>query len=187
MAWNPNIPQPTDSLSQSQADILANFQALDPLFNDGVQNWVTLPVQGSAPATAASELALYSKSVSGTPQLFMRQQSNGTEFDFTSAGATTNGWARLPSGIILKWGQAAMPSGGSSAQPSQTVTYPVGASIPVFTTVFQVFLSQIWTTNQTSIGSNGFGLNASTTTNFKVTWSGNNSSGATLCYLAIGI
>lgn len=137
MAWNPNIPQPNDALSQSQADILANFQALDALFNDGVQNWVTLPVQGSAPVTAAAELALYSKSVSGTPQLFMRQQSNGAEFNFTSSLQASSGWSRLPSGILLKWG-----SSTPTRNTLGTVTYNTGGSIPAFTTVFSVIVSQ---------------------------------------------
>lgn len=138
MAFNPNIPQPTDALSQSQADILANFQAIAPLFDQGIQDFVILPVQGSAPTTAASELALYSKSVSGTPQLFMRQQSNGTEFDFTSSLKADSGWARLPSGILIKWGPATVPSRNTLA----TVTYNTGGSIPAFTTVYSVMASQ---------------------------------------------
>ena len=134
MAFNPNIPQPTDSLSQSQQDILANFQAIAPLFNQGIQDFVVLPVQGSAPTTAASEVALYSKSVSGTPQLFMRQQSNGTEFDFTSALKTTNGWARLPSGLLIKWGVATI----ASRNTLTTVTFPTGGSIPAFASILIV-------------------------------------------------
>ena len=31
MPFNPNVPQPTDYISASQAQILANFQALAPV------------------------------------------------------------------------------------------------------------------------------------------------------------
>jgi hypothetical protein len=83
-----------------------------------------------------------------------------------------------------------MPSGGSNAvsNPGQTVTYPVAATIPVFAAVYQIFFSQRFTVGSgTSLGSNGFGLYASTINNFAVTWSGNNASNTVLTYLAIGI
>lgn len=165
MAFNPNIPQPTDSLSQSQQDILANFQAIAPLFDQGIQNFVILPVQGSAPATGASELALYSKAVSGTPQLFMRQQSNGAEFNFTSSLQASSGWARLPSGILIKWGSATAPSRNSLA----TVTYNTGGGIPAFVAVYSVMVSQTFAAGP-STGDLNVVVSAGnfTTTNFQI-------------------
>lgn len=68
MAYAPNIPQPTDKLSDSQGVLLSNFQQLDTSFgtdhyafsngtsNNGFHNTITTPlVVGSAhPATAAA-------------------------------------------------------------------------------------------------------------------------------------
>ncbi len=140
MAYNANIPNANDKLSQSQAQIKANFQALAPLLEEGETPWIALPVQGSAPATDPNEIALYSKAVSGVPQLFMRQQSNGAEFNFTSSLQATYGWTRLPSGILIKWGNETVPQRNQMA----TVTYNVG-SIPVFTNVFTVIATQYFT------------------------------------------
>lgn len=137
MAFNPNIPQPNDALSQSQADILANFQAIAPLFNQGIQQFVKLPEQPSAPPTNANEIALYSKDVSGATQLFMRRESNGTEINFTSSLQASSGWARLPSGILLKWG-----SSTPTRNTLGTVTFNTGAGIPVFTSIFSVMVCQ---------------------------------------------
>jgi len=164
MAFNPNIPQPSDSLSQSQADILANFQAIEPLFSQGIQDFVILPAQGSAPATGASEIALYSKTVSGAPQLFMRQQSNGTEYNFTSSLQASSGWARLPSGILIKWGNAT-----PTRNTLGTVTYNAGAGIPVFTAVYSVMASQTFAAGP-STGNLNVAVSAGnfTTTTFQV-------------------
>lgn len=63
MPYNPNIPQPTDILSDSQGDLLGNFQALDTSFgidhykfsdltaNNGFHNKVTTPVFVANPPT----------------------------------------------------------------------------------------------------------------------------------------
>lgn len=165
MAFNPNIPQASDSLSQSQADILANFQAIAPLFDQGIQPFVILPEQGSAPTTAANEVALYSKDVSGASQLFMRRESNGTEINFTSSLQSNSGWARLPSGILLKWGPATVPSRNSLA----TVTFNTGGSIPVFTAIYSVMVSQTFSAGP-STGDLNVAVSAGnfTTTTFEV-------------------
>lgn len=164
MAYNANIPQPSDSLSQSQADILANFQAIAPLFNQGIQQFIILPEQTSAPATNANEIALYSKDVSGSSQLFMRRESNGVELNFTSSLQASSGWSRLPSGILIKWG---------SATPTRntlgTVTYNTGGGIPVFTAVYSVMVSQTFGAGP-STGDLNVAVSAGnfTTTNFQV-------------------
>lgn len=71
MPYDPNIPMPNDDLSDSQVDLLANFQQLDTSFgidhytfsnataNNGKHNQVTTPVQGSHPATSANEPKFY--------------------------------------------------------------------------------------------------------------------------------
>ena len=141
-----NIPQASDRLKDSQSDILENFQAIKELidinhntFNTadfGKHKFVTFPQQGSDPSTAAGEVALFSaiSPYSGVPELSVRLQSNGPSIEFTSADGSTNGWARLPSGILLKWGQ-------SSANGLATITFPAGATIPAFTNIFQMLVT----------------------------------------------
>ena len=119
MAWQPNKPAATDRISSSQADIQGNFQALDNIFN-GINNFIKLPVQGSAPTTTSSQMALYSRtsSASGSsrPEMVVERQSSSPssapEFliEFTalqtiSSPPNTSGWTRLPSGLVIKWGK----------------------------------------------------------------------------------
>ena len=77
MAYKPNIPQSTDNLSQSQIDMLGNFQQLNTSFlvdhytfadltaNNGKHNTVTTPAYvaapptGLAPTTNANEPRFY--------------------------------------------------------------------------------------------------------------------------------
>lgn len=103
MVYNNNIPQPTDRPSDSQSDLLANFQDLktfldrnheaivDPSVNldEGKHIYLQMPEQGVAPTTAADEGALYTK-VSGTAtQLFFREESNGAERQLTGIAPTS--------------------------------------------------------------------------------------------------
>lgn len=168
MAWNPNIPQPTDALSQSQADILANFQALDALFDGGIQNFVLLPVQSSGPTTTSTEVALYSKvGISTLQELFFRRVSSGVEIDCTGSLQANLGWSRLPSGILLKWGFATVSARNTLA----TVTYNTGGTIPVFNNVFNVTAQVTFTGTSGSVQNNiniALGVGNITTTTFDV-------------------
>lgn len=117
MAYNSDIPQSTDDPSQSQGQIVANFQELNTFLsvnhvalNDsdqGKHNFLNLPEQSSAPATAANEGGLYTKEVSGATQLFYRDESSGTERQITNAfTAATNGTLTIPGGLLIQWGFA---------------------------------------------------------------------------------
>ncbi len=192
MAYNQNIPQPTDLISQSQSALLANFQAIQTLLavnhgifgaiDEGKHKWVTFPNQGSAPATGAGEVALYSQNstLTSTSELVFRRESNGTSYEFTSALASASGWARLPSGILLKWGNFATVPG------SNTVSFPVAATIPVFSSIFQVLIS----TKGVAANDSFVLLNSFTTTDMTV-YSTQRTSTTTavsaFTYLAIGI
>jgi len=136
MSYNNNIPQSTDKIKDSQAALLANFQALKQLIDinhgtfsaadEGKHKWVTMPNQAAAPATGAAEIALYAKLVGGASQLFMRKESSGAESNFTSATtSTTNGTTTLPSGIIIKWGRATSDAAGLSTV-TFTTAFPTG-------------------------------------------------------------
>ena len=149
MAYNPNVPDPASQrFKDSQPLILGNFQDIGTgfnlnhvAFNNGVDTgkhkFLQMPVQASAPTTNATEMGLYTKTSTRTlqPEMFVRRQTNGTEIEFTGCLAATNGWTILPSGILLKWGQQAI------AATPQVITYPVAATIPVFSSVFMVDLS----------------------------------------------
>lgn len=142
MAYNENIPQATDNPSQSQPQLLANFQEINTAFNlnhadfntadQGKHSFLQMPEQTSAPATAADEGALYSQesSLTAVTELVFRRESNGDEIEFTGGSLSTNGWTRLPSGILLKWGTINAGAGASSNN------FPTGASIPVFSAVY---------------------------------------------------
>ena len=133
MAYLANIPQAGDKLSQSQADILANFVAIGELL-DPNSGAIIFPQQGADHVTPINQVALYSKdspSSPGTTALFFRPESNGTPIDITSCGKTNPGWLMLPCGIIVKWGQSVgIPYGTTGTAPLVN-----GAGIPNITTL----------------------------------------------------
>ena len=130
MAYNQNIPQPGDQLSQSQADLLANFQAIQTLIDinhvdfasgdAGKHKWITFPVQGAIPPAgsgfAAGEIGLYNAADAFTTknELYINKTNQATvvQVPLTASILSSNsapasasaGWTQLPSGIILRWG-----------------------------------------------------------------------------------
>ena len=146
MVYTVDIPQPTDDPSQSQGQILGNFQGINTLVNvnhvdfdeadEGKHKFLQMPEQAAAPATAANEAGLFAQesSLTAVTELVFRRESSGTEIEFTGLLANTNGWTRLPSGILLKWGSGS----GSGAV---TVVFPTGATIPAFSNVFSAQVS----------------------------------------------
>src|SRR5690606_9784890 len=112
-------------------------------FNLGVETgkhkFLQMPAQGAAPATNATEMGLYTKNgIFGTPEMFIRRQGSGLEISFTEkeTNGVNNGWTRLPSGIILKWGFAAPVGTGPS-----TIVFPISGTIPVFNNLYNVQLT----------------------------------------------
>lgn len=198
MAYSNAIPQPTDRLKDSQQDILDNFAALKTLIDvnhgtfgaadEGKHKFVTMPEQGSAPTTAVNEMALYTQlsSLSGNSELVIRNENNGASVEFTSSVKATNGWSRLPSGVLIKWGTAS-----ANRNTLSTITFPTGGTIPAFTAIYSV------TGNQTfAAGPSTGDLNTAacignfTTTNFQVYARANglpNSGAISIAYVAIGI
>lgn len=141
ITYSPNIPQATDQISQSQPQILENFQGINTLLavdhatfassNAGFHNKTTFPVQGSAPSFTAGNIGLYNllDSVSTVNQLFINLQ-DGTNVPITAAAKAANpGYTYLPSGLLVKWGTG-------TANGSTVITYPTGATIPVFNNVY---------------------------------------------------
>lgn len=141
--YNPDIPQATDEPSASQPELLQNAQGINNWTNvdhykfdendAGKHRQVTLPAQAD-PTTAADEIALFCKNgpISGIPELFLRQQSNGAVIPVTEHGA---GWTYLPSGLLLKWGS------GTATGYQASFSFPTNPGIPVFTNVFFISVS----------------------------------------------
>lgn len=122
MTYNPNIPNPTDLLSNSQGQIKTNFQQLDTVFGKnhyefsnssgpaGKHKFVEMPIT-TVPATLGGEGSLYTKT-SGQSQLYYTSDAGGLEYQMTRAidaniatfGTATNGWTFLPGGLIMKYG-----------------------------------------------------------------------------------
>lgn len=102
MAFNPNIPQPTDQMSQSQADILDNFQFLNTIAS-GV---FLAPPQLAAPVVPAGNNSLYTLNYAdtGNDELWITNY-NGVQTPLTANQNTVNGWTFLPSGLLMAWGQ----------------------------------------------------------------------------------
>lgn len=199
MSYQNNIPQATDQLSISQNDILNNFAsigswaAINHIGFDatgaGKHSFIQFPtVQGSDIATAAGEVALYTKTgVTNVPALFFRGQSNATvgSGGFTEYGSGATGWTRLPSGILIKWGYTS----NTLPNPS-TIVFPTGATIPAFTTLYSVQITQ---NGSLSTDNNWFAVpivSSFSATQFQV-WSTERTSStnkaAQFLYLAIGI
>lgn len=207
MAYQNNIPQATDQLSVSQADILNNFAALSTFLNinhvdfasgdQGKHKWVTLPVQTPSPPIAfgAGEVAIYSflnpttsqneLYINKTNQVTVKQiPATASILSLTSAPASNaGGWTYLPSGLLLKFGSSAGTLSGLV-----TVTPTDG---PAFTQMLTVLVTPY---NGTSTGDLNFAvrlvdINAATT--FRVYFSSRTGTGAAsgqtgLQFLAIG-
>ncbi len=142
MALN-NLPLTGQSLGVTRVPINQNFAVIDAAFsvdhvdfnltNQGKHNQVTMPVQAASPATLASEVALFSRTspLTGVPEMAWRRQSNGSVIEFTGALLASSGWSYMPSGLLIKWGH-------TSATGLTTVTFPTGANIPAFTTIYSM-------------------------------------------------
>lgn len=177
--YNDAVPQAAQKISATQKPILNNFQAINELINAnhvgfsdvvnyGKHSVTTFPLQSIVPVSSANEMVLYAAAATSANgiELFYQYPSAGTVGQLTGSSGGTNpgtgssssqGWAYLVGNILLKWGTSSV--GG-------VVTYPVGGSIPAYTTaVYNVQITK--------------GANATTTyvhnltlTNFTISTSG---------------
>lgn len=98
MGYNPNIPQANDFISQTQKDILRNYQEINLQFgfdhvmitsadaDRGKHKHVTFEEQSGDPTTIADEVAFYTKDVSGQPELYLAPESAATVVQATKSG-----------------------------------------------------------------------------------------------------
>ena len=130
MVFKNNIPLPTDNLSVSQGDFLANNLQLDTSFgidhytfsdltsNNGFHKKSTYPV-GADPAPVATTLITYAKdyipdytAAVADSQLFAITAGGGIS-QLTGNDANTDGWQWI-GGVLLQWGQITNSTPGIS-------------------------------------------------------------------------
>ncbi len=154
MPYDETIPQPTDSPSESQPDILANFVEIETFlavnhrsFNTaqfGNHNFVTFVEQATAPTIFPASMLrgfIFSQQgvYSGVTELAVKQadiQTSTTTIAtptvvFTEGLNANPGWFRFASGILVKWFSTPIPFGGS-ANFTGSANWPTAATIPVF-------------------------------------------------------
>lgn len=152
-----NVPLAGQTLNVTQVPINQNFATIDTAFavdhvayniaGQGQHNKVSFPTQNPVPAPQAGICQLYSQvsTITNQPELVFTHQVGSTAptaaqiVEFTSAGWTTPGWARLPSGILLKWNTLNFAGGSSLTVNVNTV--PAGS--PAFTNILNVQVSTI--------------------------------------------
>jgi hypothetical protein len=196
MPFIPDIPKPTDIISQSQQDLRNNTNAVQTAFEvdhgdfnsalEGQHEKVTLP-NAAAPVfpNPATDIGFYNANgvTSGVAEGYVHKHIAGPaqiEVPFTESilGTTaaplaaSSGWTYLPSGILMKWGNAVTING------TQLVNVNAGGDLgPNFTSLFHVVITPrnlfVGTITVTLPGLPNFGLVA--------TDAGNNVS-----FLAIG-
>lgn len=153
MTYNANIPLSTDLISNSQAQIQANFSQLNSQFaidhvafntgsgnGDGTHKKITFDNAPTEPTPAGTVSNIFPLLTNGNQELYFKNSS--TEYGgsgkiqltgpFTAA---SNGTVFLPGGIILKWGSATITNtqtvNFASAFPNNcwaVVTQPINAS-----------------------------------------------------------
>ncbi len=146
MAYNANIPQATDQLSQSQLDLLNNFTAINNwvqinhigfnVANSGKHAFVQFTLQTVNP-TLNGEIGLgnFFYGLTGINELWIsRFDAIPTRFTYPLTasvlstvefpGVNSLGFTYLPSGIIMKWGQTT----GLASGANNTITIPANAT-----------------------------------------------------------
>lgn len=196
MALN-NVPNPGQTLVVTRNPINQNFSTINAAFlvdhveynlsGQGKHNKVTFPNQLAAPTFTNPEIGLYNfvSPVTTINELFIRN-SSGVTTPITASAQTANGWSYLPSGLLIKWGSAAVTRNTLS-----TVTFPIGATIPAFTSIFMVQSNQTFNAGPSTGDLNTAPCTGNiTTTNFQVYARANglpNSGSINVFYFAIGI
>lgn len=186
MSYTSNVPQASQSVSQTQLPILNNFIALAPWGN----GYGIFTNQVSAPAVAGNDIGIYNatSAISSLPSLFLKKAA-GTPFEFGTSTTATVGdfqesWTQLPSGVIVKWGLKL----SNLAAGSNTFTF--NATFPAFTAAPVVLVSP--QTNISGLDANSFYyIQSTSTTQFQVYAVNRTGSGSVTYYspmwIAIGV
>lgn len=116
MPYDESIPQPTDTLQQSQPQLLANFAAIKTLIDvnhgtfaaatEGKHLKLEMPDLGATPTFTGTDVGMYGTtySVTGANEIYAHHSHTAADVPFTAWGGSNTGWTWLPSGLLLKWG-----------------------------------------------------------------------------------
>lgn len=153
------VPQAGQNLAQTQNGILNNFATINTAFsvdhasftaaNQGFHNKLSMPVQAVIPPQIAAGMLVYcqTSALTNQPELVVAKQIGSTApisaiiNEFTGATYNAQGWTRLPSGILVKWGSGQHAFTLIPDTRQTTVAFPMAASIPPFTAIYQVILT----------------------------------------------
>lgn len=193
-SYNPNIPQGTDPILQSAAQMRANFQVINQVFSGnhtvltgdpeilGMHYIITMRPTASMkdPTTGTGEVALYNKLVSGVPNLFFRPENNATPIRMTFNSIVNTGLAQysfMAGPFIVFYGFILAPTHGQIITLSQ-------ASSLIFADLTMAFLlsggsASIPTIANATLSGNTFTINYPTNFTF-------NPSGG-VYYFAVGL
>ena len=96
--------------------------------NGGLHQKSTYVVQSPAPTSASGQLVEYSKTSSGSSELFFQRDGVATEIQLTRGGVSVgaSGYTFLPGGIIYQWGIVNATPGGTA------FTFPIAFPANVF-------------------------------------------------------
>jgi hypothetical protein len=195
MTYNPNIPQSTDLISNSQSQILGNFDQLNAQFGidhvafntgsgngSGFHNKVTFVSNISTPSITGAVSAIYPKVVSAVAEAYfvngvgdsvLWRGGSGSGIPALTQPASTPsiGQMTLPNGFMFIWGYINTPVNG--------MTYTIGSA------GFPNTCSNIQMTGQSTIATaTPITLQLLSPTQFKYLYGG--SSITRIYYFAIG-
>ncbi len=159
----PNIPQPTDIQSISQGNFLDNFTVLGAIagnnnvgsnsINDTAGfNYINLAPQGGTIPVVGTNNALWSgtSTITNQSEIYVKNTGVNTRRVPSTASVLSNtatpailsnGWAVLPSGILLKWGLFQGIPGSTTTTQTFPATDAGGFAIPAFSFCFNVQLT----------------------------------------------
>lgn len=136
MTFNPNIPQATDLLSDSQGQLQSNNQALNTTFSrnhialnvatdNGKHKFVEMPVSSGiptpVPGLSGTSGTVYTRTVAGESQLFYTAGSTGRQYQLTFTDNST--FSKFSTNTTYQ------ASGGSNAQVTGGWTFLPGGMI----------------------------------------------------------
>lgn len=150
MPYLPNIPAPTDIISQSQSQIQGNFQAIQALVDinhvdfasgdQGKHTMVEFVNQAVVPTFLATEVGFYNKvsTLTTVNELWFKRNGNAgvTGVPVSASQQATAGWLYHVNAMLEKWGTVSPGGAGTFAFP-----FPVGAQIPVFVNAFNIVIT----------------------------------------------
>lgn len=191
MAYSKDTPlNINESFAVSQPKITANFQEIQTFveqdhvtfgsgLGQGKHKQVLFTEQAADTSTAADEMALYTKDNAGSPNLYLRLESDSTVFNMTpdATAHAAAGSETMPSGLKYIWGSGVATGTGA------VITFADGG---FSSAVYQVLVSR---NGLTTVVTNIFVVfGSATTTQFTVEarTSAGAVSTANISYFAIG-